>query len=203
MIQAVIWDLGGVLLRTNDYASRDELASRHGMTREDLERLVFGEESGHQAQLGLIDVNQHWENVRHKLGLPAEELEAFRKSFWRGDQIDDELVAFIRRLKQDYRSGLLSNAFSNLRQVLHESWKIADIFDVIVISAEEGLVKPDARIYQLALDRLGVSPRNSIFIDDLPLNVAGARKLGMQAIQFQSTEQARSEVMKIIGEDHR
>ncbi len=130
-INAIIWDLGGVLVRTNDYASRDALAARHGMTRAILEELVYGEESGHQAQLGLIDIHQHWENVRAALGIPYEEVEAFRSHFWRGDQLDGELVNFIRALKVNYRTGLLSNAFSNLRQVIQETWHIEDAFDAI------------------------------------------------------------------------
>ena len=202
-IRAVIWDLGGVLVRTSDYASRDALAARHGMRRAALEELVYGEESGHQAQLGQIDVQQHWENVRTALGIPFEEVEAFRSHFWRGDQLDGELVEFIRALKRNHRTGLLSNAFSNLRQVMRETWHIEDAFDAIVISAEEGLIKPDPRIYQVALDRLGVNPREALFIDDMLQNVEGARRLDMHAILFRSPEQARREVSMLINEDHR
>jgi epoxide hydrolase-like predicted phosphatase len=201
-INAIIWDLGGVLVRTSDYASRDALAARHGMERAALEELVYGEESGHQAQLGLIDVQQHWENVRTALGIPFEDVETFRGHFWRGDQLDGELVDFIRSLKGKYRTGLLSNAFSNLRQVIQETWHIEDAFDAIVISAEEGLIKPDPRIYQVALDRLGVKPREAVFIDDMLQNVEGARRMEMHAIHFRSPEQARREVSMLIDEDH-
>jgi len=202
-IRAVIWDLGGVLVRTSDYTSRDALAARYGMRRAALEELVYGEESGQQAQLGQIDVQQHWENVRAALGIPFEEVEAFRSHFWRGDQLDGELVDYIRSLKRNYRTGLLSNAFTNLRQVMRETWHIDDAFDAIVISAEEGLIKPDPRIYQVALDRLGVKPREAVFIDDMFQNVEGARRMDMYAIHFLSPEQARREVSILINEDHR
>ena len=202
-IYAIIWDLGGVLVRTGDYASRDALAASHGMKREALEELVYGEESGHQAQLGLIDVQQHWENVRTALGLPSEEVDAFRSHFWRGDQLDSELVDYIRTLKGNFRTGLLSNAFSNLRQVIQETWQIEDAFDAIVISAEEGLIKPDPRIYQVALDRLGVKPWEAVFIDDMLQNVEAALHLGMHAIHFRTPDQSRNEVSRIVKEDHR
>jgi epoxide hydrolase-like predicted phosphatase len=201
-INAIIWDLGGVLVRTSDYASRDALAARHGMKRAALEELVYGEESGHQAQLGLIDVQQHWENLRAALGLSSDEVDEFRSHFWRGDQLDGELVDFIRTLKGDYRTGLLSNAFSNLRQVIRETWHIDDAFDAIVISAEEGLIKPDPRIYQIALDRIGVQPREAVFIDDMLQNVEGARRMNVHAVHFRSPEQARKEISRIISEDH-
>lgn len=198
-IRAVIWDLGGVLVRTNDFASRAELAAQHGMSREALEELVYGEDSGKRAQLGLIDVNQHWENVRTALRLPDDQVDEFRTLFWGGDRLDVGLIDFIRDLKREYRTGLLSNAFSNLRQVIRETWQIADAFDAIVISAEEGVVKPDPRIYRISLDRLEVQSGEALFIDDMRPNVDAARRLGMQAIQFLSAEQARSDVLNILN----
>lgn len=202
-IKAIIWDLGGVLVRTNDYTSRDALAARFGMSRAELEELVYGEDSGHSAQLGIIDVKQHWENVRKVLGLSFEEVDSFRNRFWSGDRLDSELVAFIRSLKNNYRTGLLSNAFSNLRQVIREIWKIEDVFDVIVISAEEGLIKPDPRIYKLALERLGVDPPDALFIDDMLENVESARVQGMNAVQFRTPDQALKEVYRHINEDQK
>lgn len=198
-IRAVIWDLGGVLVRTNDFASRAELAAQHGMSREALEELVYGEDSGKRAQLGLIDVSQHWENVRTALRLPDDQVDEFRTLFWGGDRLDVGLIDFIRDLKREYRTGLLSNAFSNLRQVIRETWQIADAFDAIVISAEEGVVKPDPRIYRISLDRLEVQSGEALFIDDMRPNVDAARRLGMQAIQFLSAEQARSDVLNILN----
>jgi FMN phosphatase YigB (HAD superfamily) len=53
---------------------------------------------------------------------------------------------------------LLSNAWDNLRGVLEQDWRILDAFDQVIISAEVGLAKPDAPIYQLAVERLGVEP---------------------------------------------
>lgn len=198
-IRAVIWDLGGVLVRTNDFASRAELAAQHGMSREALEELVYGEDSGKRAQLGLIDVSQHWENVRTALRLPDDQVDEFRTLFWGGDRLDVGLIDFIRDLKREYRTGLLSNAFSNLRQVIRETWQIADAFDAIVISAEEGVVKPDPRIYRISLDRLEVQSGEALFIDDMRPNVDAARRLGMQAVQFLSAEQARSDVLNILN----
>lgn len=197
-IRALIWDLGGVLVRTNDYASRAALAARFGMSHESLEELVYGEDSGKRAQLGQIDVNQHWENVRAALNLQADQVDEFRKLFWRGDRLDVELVDFIQELKKEYRTGLLSNAFSNLRQVIRETWQIEDAFDSIVISAEEGVVKPDPRIYRISLNRLEVQPGEALFIDDMFPNVDAARQLGMQAIQFMSAQQAKSDVLDLL-----
>src|SRR5512139_3485970 len=106
-IQAVIWDLGGVLLRTEDYTPRQALAQRFGMTLDEIEDLVFSGESGDRAQRGEISVEQHWENQRKELGLSPDELQAFRNEFWGGDRLDTDLVAYIRRLQDDFKTGLL------------------------------------------------------------------------------------------------
>jgi epoxide hydrolase-like predicted phosphatase len=201
-IQAVIWDLGGVLVRTEDYAPRQALARRFGMTLAEIEEFVFSGESGERAQRGEISVEQHWENRRKALGLDPTEMQAFRAEFWGGDRLDTDLVAYIRRLRLDYKTGLLSNAFSDLRRVVTETWKFADAFDEIVISAEIGLVKPDPRIYRLAVERLGVAPAAAVFIDDFLHNVEGARTEGLKAIHFQNPDQARYELENLLDGSH-
>lgn len=198
-IQAVIWDLGGVLLRTEDYAPRRALAQRFGMTLADIEAFVFSGESGDRAQRGEISIEQHWENQRRVLGLSPAEMQAFQAEFWGGDRLDVSLVAYIRRLRGVFKTGLLSNAFSDLRRVITDTWKFADAFDEMVISAEVGLVKPDPSIYLLALERLGVLPEAAVFIDDFSRNVEGARAVGLHAIHFKEPQQALHELESLLN----
>jgi glucose-1-phosphatase len=196
-IKAVIWDLGGVLLR-GEVTSREALAARMGMTRLELEDLVFDNESGDRAQLGEISVDQHWENIRRTLGLDTTELQEFYYQFWEGDRLDTELVDIIRSLRGRYKTGLLSNAFSDLREVVTGRLKIADAFDEMVISAELHMMKPDPRIYQYALQRLGVAAQEAVFIDDMERNVEGARGQGMSAIHFRGRAQALRDLDEIL-----
>jgi putative hydrolase of the HAD superfamily len=196
-IAAVIWDLGGVLLR-GEVTSREALAARMGMTRLELEDLVFDNESGDRAQLGEISVDEHWENIRKSLGLHYAELREFYVQFWEGDRLDSELVDYIRGLRSYYKTGLLSNAFSDLREVATERLKIADAFDELIISAELHMMKPDPHIYQYALQKLGVAAHEAVFIDDMERNVAGARGQGMKAIHFQGRAQALRELEEVL-----
>lgn len=197
-IRAVIFDFGGVIARTMDFTSRDGLADRLGMTRLELEKLVFLGESGSNAQQGVISVDQHWTNLQKLLKLSPEEIEAFQKEFWGGDSIDTDLVDYIRSLKKRYRTGLLSNAFSDLRKRLVEGWKIADAFDEILISSEIGVTKPDLRIYHIALERFGVAPDEAVFVDDFLHNVEAARSVGMHAIHFRNPDQTRLELEQLL-----
>jgi HAD superfamily hydrolase (TIGR01549 family) len=203
VIRAVIFDLGGVIVRTEDFTPRERMASRLGMTRAEMEHLVFTGPSGLSAQLGEILADQHWENIRLALKLSPEEIILFQDDFWGADQVDVELLAYIRSLRSRYRTALLSNAFSSLRHFITDIWKFADSFDEIIISAEVGLAKPDAGIYYLALERLGVAAHEAVFVDDFIQNVEGARSIGMYAIHFQSVEQARAELEQLLHGDHR
>jgi len=197
-ISAVIWDLGGVLLRTEDLSTRQALADRMGKSRTELENLVFDGDSGDRAQLGEISADEHWDNIRRILGLDAAGISEFRRQFWEGDQLDVELVDTIRSLRGRYKTGLLSNAFSDLRQVVTSILQISDAFDQMVISAEIHLMKPDARIYQHALQRLGVAAQEAVFIDDMLRNVEGACSQGMNAIHFRQRSQALAELERLL-----
>lgn len=194
-IRAVIWDLGGVLLRTEDYGPRDGLAQRLGMSRLELEETAFGKEAGKRGQRGEVSASEHWATIAQSVGLPVE---TFWNEFFGGDRLDQELVAAIRELRLRYRTGLLSNAFSDLRGLVTEQWKIADAFDELVISAEEGVMKPDERIYRITLERLGVAAQEAVFVDDFKRNVEAAERAGIRAIHFRGPQQAWSELEQIL-----
>jgi len=198
-IRAVIWDLGGVLLRTEDHIPRERLAGRFGMSANELEKLFYGGTSGDRCQLGEITMEEHVENVRLDLDLPAGEMEAVIEQFWAGDILDRQLLDYIQHLRSRYRTGLLSNAFSDLRDWLSAQVDIDDLFDETVISAEVGMVKPDPRIYHLALDQLKVAPEEAVFIDDFAHNIEGAQAVGMYGIQFLDPIQTRGELEELLA----
>jgi HAD superfamily hydrolase (TIGR01509 family) len=75
---------------------------------------------------------------------------------------------------------------------------LGDVVDELIISAEEGVAKPDARIYHIALSRLGVSAAQTVFVDDLAENVRAARALGIRSIQFESTAQVIARVQEYL-----
>ncbi|MBX3056595.1 MAG: HAD family phosphatase [Anaerolineae bacterium] len=183
-IKAIIFDFGGVILRTQDWSGRRRWEKRLGLPEHGAEQLVFNSEMGRQAQHGRITTNELWQWVGQTCGLSAADLAQFRADFWAGDVLDGEMVAMIRGLRPSYQTALISNAFNDLRDVLTNQFAIADAFDVIVISAEEGIMKPDPRLYQIALERLGCRPEEAIFIDDFAYNIAGAQAVGLHAIHF-------------------
>jgi len=197
-IKAIIWDFGGVLLRTEDPGPRQQLAERLGITPRELEYRIFASDSSVQAQLGKVSSDQHWENIRLHFNLPVEEMPGVIASFWAGDRLDSELVDIIRRLQTRYRTALLSNAWNNLRSVLTNDWQVIDAFDEVVISAEVGLMKPDPQIYHLVLEKVSAEPQEAVFIDDFIENIEAACCQGMHAIHFRSRTQALGELSQWV-----
>ncbi|HEX7621372.1 MAG TPA: HAD-IA family hydrolase, partial [Anaerolineales bacterium] len=100
-------------------------------------------------------------------------------------------------LRPERKVGLISNAWSGLRAFI-TSQKFEDVFDEMIISAEVGLMKPDPRIYRLALEKLGAQPQESVFLDDVLVNVEAARSVGMYAIQFTRLDKTLEELKQLL-----
>jgi len=198
-IKAIIFDIGGVLIRTIDRAPRQALAEQLGMTAQALEELVFGGDSGRQAQLGKLDESAQWAYACQQVGWPLEQVAEFRAQFFGGDRFDTELLEYIRHLHQNYKTGIISNAMSETRALIEGPWKMGGLFDAIVLSGEVGVMKPDPRIYQAALQQLGVQAKQAVFIDDFPHNIDGARAVGMHGIHFGSPEQVITELAVLLA----
>ncbi|MFQ5614022.1 MAG: HAD family hydrolase [Anaerolineae bacterium] len=198
-LKAIIFDFGGVLVRTVDHSLREKWERRLGLAPGEAIDTVFNSEMGRAAQLGQLDDAEHWQWVQEHLDLSDEALARFRQELFAGDRLDGDLLAYIDRLRQRYTVGLLSNATLVARQVFTEIYPLIDHFDSVTISAEEGLMKPDPRIYEIALVRAGVEPGQALFVDDFIENVEGARRVGMQAVHFVDPATVRRQLIEATG----
>jgi epoxide hydrolase-like predicted phosphatase len=198
--RAIIWDMGGVLVRNMAPEPRNRLAEAYHISEVELEKVVFGNPVAARASVGEASVEDLWKCVQAALNIPDPDLPGFIDTFWSSDRLDEELLAFILSLRPDLKTALLSNAFPDLRYSLGVRFsRLLSAFDEVIISAEEKMAKPDPRIYRLALDRLGVAPNEAIFVDDVEQNVEAARALGITAIQFRSGPQAREAVLEVLS----
>ncbi len=191
-IKAIIFDVGGVLVRTADQSGRQKWESQLGLPPGGAEALVLNSEMGHRAQRGEISTEALWAWVLAHLEL-NEGLPQFRQDFWGGDVVDQSLVTLIRKLRRRYQLAIISNAMDSLTEMLAE-YTLLDEFDLIIGSAYEGVMKPDPIIFKRTLQRLGVTPPESIFIDDSPINIAGAQALGINTILFTPTTNLADEL---------
>jgi putative hydrolase of the HAD superfamily len=109
----------------------------------------------------------------------------------RTDQAMFDLVRDVR--KAGLKVGLLSNSWGN-----HYPDNLLEEFDAVVISGDVGLRKPDPVIYRLVLDQLAVPAERTVFVDDAPVNVAAAERLGMRAIRHRDADATRAGLQALI-----
>ena len=144
-----------------------------------------------EADRGAIDLPEVLELLSQRTGASPAQLLA---EFWSCVKIDPAMVALIEDVKTRYKTALLSNAMNPfLRQILAQH-DLERLFDVMVISCEEGVTKPNPEIYRLVVERLAVAAGDCLFTDDNPVNVAAARTAGLAAVHFTSVETLKSEL---------
>jgi putative hydrolase of the HAD superfamily len=182
-IRAVFFDFGGVIMRTEFQTPRQALAERFNLDYDEIVRAVFDSESAKRASLGEITEQAHWMEVLRRLRRPASEMQAFRDAFFGGDVIDLDLLQAIRSLGRALHIGMITNAWSGMRDYLIKE-KMLDLFDTVVISAEVGSAKPGAKIFNIALEQAGVRAQEAVFVDDFQVNIEGCEKVGMKGILF-------------------
>lgn len=197
-IRAIYFDLGGVIVRTEDKTPRAALGAEFGMTYEEMDAFVFRCKTARQASTGQISEQEHWRDVARRLKRPESEWSRLSEVFFAGDRVDRELLAFIQSLRPALKMGVISNAWDGLRAYMLREGFLAP-FDEVIISAEVGIVKPAPRIYQYALEKLGVKAEEAIFVDDFPENIAAAAALGMRAVHFQDAAQVMKEITRCLS----
>lgn len=106
-----------------------------------------------------------------------------------------EILAELRRA--GYTVAALSNWSAETFPVARRRFDFLNWFDMAVISGEVKMIKPDPRIFELLLERLGRRAGECVYIDDVEANVEAARRLGFRAVHFQSSEQLRDELQRL------
>lgn len=140
--------------------------------------------------LGKISEDEIWENVSQTWPVNPKAIQGIRRRFFSKRRLNRQMIQFIAEVQKDYQTAILSNASDRTRQVIVEDYHLDHYLDAIIISAEEGVIKPDPRIYQIAMERLEATPENTLFLDDQLENVVAGREFGMFAVQFINNHQA-------------
>ena len=110
---------------------------------------------------------------------------------------NEEMLAEVRRLKGKYKTALLSNIGGRVLPRLFSEKELKELFDVVVLSSDEGFAKPDAPIFRITAERLNVPVGECVMIDDSRTNCAGAVTAGMRSLLYEDREQCISELKKI------
>ncbi|MBK8706846.1 MAG: HAD family phosphatase [Saprospiraceae bacterium] len=194
-INTVVFDLGGVLIDWNpEYVFRqifeDEAERRYFLTEVCSPHWNEQQDAGRTMQEAtewLVERFPDYESqIRAYYGRWQEML---------GGSIP-ETVEILNQLREQnsHRLLALTNWSAETFPTALEMFDFLHHFEGILVSGHEKLIKPDPRIYHLLIDRYGLNPGKSLFIDDNPKNVEGARAVGLQAVHFQSPGQLREDL---------
>ncbi len=185
-IEGVIWDMGGILHPT-PFELLADIEAAHGLPIGTLPRGPFepgGDPEYEAVRRGELEEPEYYRRFARRLGEAGLAIDLRSTIDWSGRD-RPEVVAAMRRLGRRYRQAILTNDASHwLGPNWHADWWLRDVFAAIVDSAEVGVRKPAAPIYLRSAEALGLAPEACLFVDDLPVNVAGAEAVGMEGFWF-------------------
>jgi putative hydrolase of the HAD superfamily len=200
MIKGVIFDIGGVVL---PYAQLEELHDQKWERLLNLEpgsiaKRIWSHDNAKRAVTGQMQYSEFQRWLGQELGLRSEQLGQWHEDQWAGVEFDPLIADWIQSLRKRVRIAFCSNAWSDDRRELNARFGLQELADVMVISGEEGVSKPNPRIYTVTLERLDLAPPGTVFVDDRSENVEAAVLIGMQGVVRQATDQMMHDVEELI-----
>ncbi|MCD6577462.1 MAG: HAD family phosphatase [Anaerolineaceae bacterium] len=196
-IKAVIWDLSGVVLHTVKGTFYSLMAERLGAPLKDVERLMSSTENK-LWDLGEMTDDTFYTFILKGLNMPMEKKSILRKFVLDDFYIDQEILAYIKKIHKSFTTVLLTNFPKHVHDFMKTDWIVDGAFDHIIASCDVKLIKPDPAIYKLTLARIGCQAEESVFIDDWEKNVKAAEKLGIIGIIYQSQSQIINDLDAIL-----
>lgn len=209
MIEAILWDFGGVLT-TSPFEAFNRYESEHGLPANFIrginatnpEHNAWAKFESSQISIEDFDVAFAEESAAAGHRVPGRDVIALLS----GD-VRPRMVNVLKMCKNHYRVGCITNNVKSGQGpgMARDSAKAAlvsevmELFDLVVESSIEGIRKPNPDIYRLACERLEVRTDKAVFLDDLGINLKPARALGMQTIKVIDEGQAIDELAAITG----
>jgi putative hydrolase of the HAD superfamily len=194
-IQTLFWDVGGVLL-TNawDHEERARAVQRFSLQKEEFESRH--EEVVSEFERGNVSLDQYLERTvfYQQRSFSRDEFKTFMFSL---SKPKPEVLEIARGLATRCLMATINNESRELNEQRIRTFKLADIIDLFISSCYVGLRKPDERIYRLALDVLQKPAEECCFIDDRPVNIEAAAKVGMRTVLMQNAAQLKNDLQKL------
>jgi putative hydrolase of the HAD superfamily len=207
-IEAIVSDFGGVLttpLLTSFMAIQDEIGitpenlgkGMRAITEEDGANPLYALEKGEITEAAFLE--RLSDGLEPLLG-HRPQLHRFREVYFEALHPNPPMIELMRELKaRGLRMGLLTNNVREWEPLWRSMLPVDEIFETVVDSGFVGCRKPEARIYEMTLERLGLAAGSCLFVDDIAVNCDGAQAAGMSAVHFRDNEQAIAEVRALLA----
>jgi epoxide hydrolase-like predicted phosphatase len=185
-IDTIIFDFGGVLYKTPDNKKLLRWQKMLGIADDpEVTQLITDPSKSDlfwDVMLGKLTEDEMWSLLRTRWHIPPRIGNRFLKNVMSKRRLNKPLAKFLQTLRSRYKTAILSNAGDKTRGTMEKVFGLHALVDEIIISAEEGVAKPNHELYKIALIRLNSKAENCIFVDDLIENVNAAKAIGMNAI---------------------
>ncbi|MDQ6605891.1 MAG: HAD family phosphatase [Actinomycetota bacterium] len=190
-------DYGGVLT-SNLFDSFDAFCRQEGLESQAIATRFRGDRAARELLIGLetgaIPEAEFEGQFAEMLGVQPTGL---IDRLFGGSHPDEPMLDMVRHAREaGIRTGLISNSWGTSR---YDRARLAELFEGIVISGEEGLRKPAPEMYTLGAERIGLAPDECVYVDDLPFNLAPAAELGMATVHHVCSEQTIAELERLLG----
>jgi putative hydrolase of the HAD superfamily len=195
---AVLLDWGGVMT-SSLFGSFEEFCRAEGLAAAAVADLFRHDRETREAlidfECGRLDDEAFEPRLAAALGLA--DADGLIDRLFAGARVDDDMVQGVRALRaRGVRTGLVSNSWGTRR---YPRELLAELFDGVVLSGEEGFRKPDPRMYALGAQRIGEPPERCVFVDDLAFNLDPARELGMAVVHHTAPPTTLAELERLTG----
>ena len=195
MIQVIYFDLGKVIIDFDHSRAAQELLKVTPLSLKEAMAVLSDGELISEYETGRLSSQEHYRKVCRRLQMEVS-IEKFGE-LWGSMFLPEPLVSesFLRALKKRYRLMLLSNTNEIHFDFVIRHYPILRVIEERLLSYQAGCMKPEARIFELAIRKAGVAPENIFFTDDRLENIEAAQRAGIQALLFQSETQLKRDML--------
>lgn len=195
-MEAIIFDLGNVLLPFNWDRAAERFCARTGRQRSELDEYLTSTPFVHEFSLGRMTKHDFYRRLAQDFGFEGS-YEEFAHLWSDIFTPDEEMIRLAERLRKRFRRYLLSNTNPIHMDFILAHYPFVHTFDGAVYSHEVGLLKPDRRIFELIRNRFSLQPSQTVVIDDTPVNVEAAKAAGFHAIHHQDAKRTQQELTNL------
>jgi len=194
-IESVIFDWGGVLIEDPAPGLMQYCAKALRVSKANY--IKAHSKFADDFQKGLICEDTFWERICRELKVPMPKANSlWAEAFQAAYRPRDDMFSMADSLQENgCKAAVLSNTEVPAMEFFHRQHY--DMFDVLVFSCAEGVKKPGRKIYELTLQKLNSQPEQSVFIDDKPEYINGAKEVGINTVLFQSMDQVKNELARL------
>jgi len=209
MIKAVLWDFGGVIT-TSPFEAFNRFEIENNISRDFIRQINATNPKSNawalfeSSQVSIDEFDRKFEEETRAAGYPIPGRKVLELL---SGELRPRMVEALKRCKKHFKTGCITNNMKSgqgpvmvrTHKKAAQMQEVMNLFDVVIESSIEGIRKPDPEIYRLVLSRLEVEADQTVFLDDLGINLKPARAMGMKTIKVISEDKALSELEEHTG----